>query len=208
MSNDSLNAAVREEIGKERVKKLRNKGLIPAIFYHHGEEPVNLTVQVLEFNRILRSGNKIIDLQIDKKKKKVLIRDIQFHPVTDAVMHVDFQGVQLSEMIHVSVPMKFIGTPVGVREGGLLETLMHEVEIKCMVSNVPHEIEVDVAGLDKGKGLYISDLKMEGIEFLAADDAMVVMVSAVAGSADTDAEAEAEEGDEDAAEESAEGSEE
>ncbi len=198
MTNEALNTEVRKSTGKEQMKKLRAQGVIPAIYYHHGEEPIPLTVSTLEFNRVLRTGNKVIDITIDKKSKKVLIRDIQFHPVTEAVLHIDFQGVKLSEAIHVTVPVKFTGSAIGVREGGILEPLMHELDIRCKVSDVPHELTIDVSELTRGQGIYIKDLDFPGVELLNPHDAMVVMVGAPAG---TSTSAEEDEGAEETTEE-------
>lgn len=206
MAHDVLNAVKREGTGKEKAKKLRFQGLIPAIYYHHGETPQSLTLNLVEFNRIYHSGNKIIDLKIGKTSKKVLIRDMQFHPVSEAILHVDFQGVQLSEEISLSVSIKLIGSSVGMKEGGILESLVHDLEIKCKVSDIPHELVVDVSELEMGQGVYARDLTYDNIEILTPSDAMIVMVSAPSGSnlsdEDEEGEEETEETEETAEEES------
>ncbi|MCK5520264.1 MAG: 50S ribosomal protein L25 [Candidatus Marinimicrobia bacterium] len=199
MTNDALNAVKREGTGKEKAKKLRVKGLIPAIYYHRGDKPVSLSLNLIELNRIYRSGNKIIDLAIDgKKSKKVLIRDMQFHPVTENILHIDFQGVSLSEEIHISVPIKLngAGSAPGVKEGGIVESLIHELEVKCKVSNVPNELEIDISELELGHGIYVKDVEFPDIEILLPSDTMICVVSTPSGSSTSEEEEEGEETEE------------
>ena len=150
-----LKTEVREGLGKEANKKLRKKGMIPAVFYHK-QEAKSLQVNALEFAMILRAGEQLIELSIDGKKKKALIKEIQYHPVTEDFVHIDFQGVSMKEVIQIAVPLHFAGNPIGVREGGLFDVHMHEIEVKCKASEIPHKLEVDVDALKIGDNLHVS----------------------------------------------------
>lgn len=195
-----LKAEVREGLGKEKTKKLRKEGIIPAIYYSKKETPINLQVNELECIAALKKGQQILELQIGKKKKHGLIKDMQFHPVTEKILHIDFQGVSMSEIVTVSVPLKLIGTPSGVREGGLLEVNMYEVEISCKASDIPQELELNIEGVELNTNLHVSDLAFDGIEITSNADNLVLAVNAPSGASDDEeAEgAEAVEGEEEA----------
>lgn len=152
MQEITLEAKRRTLTGKEKAKKLRKKGLIPAVVYGPGDEPLPLEINAQSLNSILRAGkgeNVIITLNIDNdqaQQKKVLIREIQQDPVVGNILHVDFQHVLLTKKITVKIPVELTGIPVGVsKDGGILQHALRELEIECLPTDIPEKVEFDVA---------------------------------------------------------------
>ncbi|MCF7832187.1 MAG: 50S ribosomal protein L25 [Candidatus Marinimicrobia bacterium] len=198
MTELALKTEVREGLGKEANKKLRKLGIIPAVFYQKNKAEA-LQVNELEFIRVLRAGNQLIDLNIEGKKRKAIIKDIQFHPVTEKIVHIDFQGVSMSEVLQISVPLNFVGTAAGVHEGGLFEVHMHDIEIKCKASDIPHELDINIEKLVIGDTLHISDLDFGDLEIVSNPEMLVAGVVVPKVFKDTEVEeGEAVEGEEDA----------
>jgi large subunit ribosomal protein L25 len=161
----------REQTGKGSARKARAAGQIPGVLYGHGEEPVAVAVEAREFDLMLRArkgGNPIVNLSIDSAEATVLIRDVQYDPVSHAILHIDFQHISLTEDITVEVSVHLIGLPVGVKDGGgILEHLLRRVEVRCLPTKIPSSIDVDVTHLNIGESVHISDLKAEEITILS-----------------------------------------
>lgn len=194
MTEQVLVTEVREGLGKGAVKKLRREGIIPAVFYHK-DKSRSLQVNELEFIKVLKAGKQVIELKIDGKKKRALIKEIQFHPVSERILHVDFQEVAMSDIVHVMVHLNFEGTPAGVKEGGLFDVNMHEIEIKCKASDIPQHLDVDVSKLMIGDMLHVEDLKFENIEIVSNPELLVASITVAKDLAEA-VETEAEEGEE------------
>ncbi len=192
MTELALKADAREGIGKEKTKKLRKQGVIPAVFYQK-EKSQAVQINELEFLRVMKAGNQLIELNMDGKKKKALIREIQYHPVSERIVHVDFQGVSMSEVIQVLVPLNFIGTPVGVREGGIYEVHLHELEIKCKASEIPHQIDINIEKMAIGATLFVSNVTPGDFEIITNPEQLIAAVVTPKGTAEEEA-AEAAEG--------------
>jgi large subunit ribosomal protein L25 len=160
----SLNASVRAETGKGAARKLRQAGSIPAVIYGHNREPQSLTTNARETERLLRGlavSATVIELNIDGKTARTLIREIQRHPFKRTILHIDFQELVAGETVTVKCPIVYIGTPEGVRlEGGVLDQIMHELTIAVDPGNIPNHIDVDVSGVKLGKSLHVSDLTL------------------------------------------------
>ena len=174
MATASLKAEPRTERGTGVARKLRQNGLVPAVIYGHGREPQSLTVNTREVDRLLSqfsAGSTVIELEIDGKVAKTLIREIQRHPVRRTIVHLDFQELVAGEKITVNIPLRFVGTADGVRNsGGILEETMHQVHLRVDPSAIPSHIEVDVTPLTIGHSIHVGDLKLpEGVTIL--DDA-------------------------------------
>ncbi|MDD3965930.1 MAG: 50S ribosomal protein L25, partial [Candidatus Marinimicrobia bacterium] len=176
MTEQLLEVKVREGHGKEASKKLRRQGLVPAVFYQK-EKSRSLQVEELEFKKVLKSGKQVVELKFDGKKHKALIKDIQFHPVSEHILHIDFQGISMSEVVQVTVPLNFLGTPVGVKAGGLFDVNMHEIEVKCKASDIPAHLDVDVTGLEIGFTLHVSDLKFKDLEITSHHELLIASVT-------------------------------
>jgi large subunit ribosomal protein L25 len=162
----------REGRGKGTARQLRRQGVIPAIFYGPKRQTVAVGVSAEEFDEKLShlEGSHLIRLVNDGGKdaelhdKAVLLREVQRHPVTDDVLHVDFFEVDLTERLTVSVPLHFIGKAAGVTAGGILQPILREVEVECLPTEIPEFVEVDVSPLGIHEAVHLSDLKLpEGV---------------------------------------------
>ncbi len=183
MATVSLNATPRTETGKGVARKLRAAGQVPGVIYGHGREPQGLTVNQREFDRLaerVRITSTVIELALDGKTARTLIRELQRDPIRRSVIHIDFQELVAGEKIVVSVPLRFTGTADGVKNsGGILEEIIHQVHVRVDPSNIPDHIDVDVTALTIGHGLHVSDLKLpEGVEVTEDAEQTVVIVSA------------------------------
>src|SRR5688572_24352966 len=183
MATASLNAKTRSARGKGAARKLRAAGEFPAVVYGHGREPQSLSINAREFLRLserIRLTSTVIELSVDGKVAKTIIRELQRHPLNREMLHVDFQELVAGEKITVSIPLKFIGTPEGVKTGGgILEEIMHQVEVEVDPSNIPDHIDVDVTALTIGHSLHVSDLKLPaGVEVLTDAEQTIAVVAA------------------------------
>jgi large subunit ribosomal protein L25 len=182
MATASLGAKARTETGKGVNRKLRAAGEVPGIIYGHGREPQPLTINAREFSRLaerIRITSTVIELSLDGKVAKTLIRELQRNPLDRQVLHVDFQELVAGEKVNVSVPLRFTGAAKGVKEGGILEEVMHQLSIRVDPANIPDHIDVDVTELTIGHGLHVSDVKLpQGVEVLDNPSNSVVTVVA------------------------------
>jgi len=181
-----LDAQLREELGRGKVKDLREKGFIPAVVY--GESKISYAIklsssQLLHLIHEYRLENAVINLNIkdDKKHKprSCLIKEIQYDPVHGDIIHVDFNEISLTKVIKVNVPVVAKGEPQGVKqEGGSLEHILWEIEVECLPTQIPNEIEVDVTQLKIGDAIHIKDIKFpSNIKVLNEPGAIVLSVA-------------------------------
>lgn len=162
--NATLKASIREERGKGPARRLRAAGRVPAVVYGHGDATRELSVNAHELERLfahITVENTLINLEIeDQPAVPVLVREVQAHPFRPELIHVDFYQVHAGERISVEVPIRLVGTPTGVRMGGILDQMLHDLEIRCLPDQIPEAIEVDVAGLAIGESLHVRDLAL------------------------------------------------
>lgn len=182
-----LDAQIREEAGRGKVKHLRDKGFIPAVVYSEGKESLPVKVSTHDLIRLVhqyRLESMLINLKVkDDKKDKArscLIKEIQYEPVTGDIVHVDFNEISLTKAIKVNVPVVAKGEAVGVKqEGGSLEHNLWEVEVECLPTNIPKNIEVDISLLKIGDAIHVKDLALSAnIKVLADPGAIVLSVAA------------------------------
>lgn len=186
----------RQENGKGVARKLRAAGRIPGIVYGVGEPAQAVSFDGHAFETMMRKGahHGLLRVEFDGGSDAVtaLAREIQIHPVTRRVLHVDLQRVDMSKPIHLSVSVTLLGKPEGVRnQGGILEHNLRVVEIECRPDSIPETIELDVTNLEVGQALHVSDLRMEGVTFLAHPETTVATVSLPAAERATEEEEEA-----------------
>ncbi len=171
MSTASLSASVRAETGKGAARKIRQAGSIPAVIYGHGRDPQSLTLNTRDTDKLLKTiaiSSTVIELDIDGKTARTLIREVQRHPFKRTITHIDFQELVAGETVSVQIPIVYVGVPEGVRlEGGLLDQIMHQLHVEVDPSSIPNHIDVDVSALKVGKSLHVSDLVLAaGIKVL------------------------------------------
>lgn len=183
MATATLSAAPRSDRGKGVARKLRQAGRLPAVVYGHGRDPQSLSLDTREVERLLDRvavSSTIIELALDGKTSRTLIREIQRHPFKKQILHIDFQELVAGEKVTVRVPIVLVGTADGVKNGGgILEHLMHELEIEVDPSSIPNHIDVDVTPLALGKSIHVADLTLPaGVTALDDEEATVCAVSA------------------------------
>jgi large subunit ribosomal protein L25 len=158
----ALSGQRRERIGKGGARSSRREGMIPAVLYGHGEEPIPVNVGARDFQLALhthRGGNPIVNLAVAGREYTALIRAVQYHPVSHDIVHLDFQHISLTETIEVSVNVHLVGLPVGVKDaGGILEHNLREVEVRCLPTAIPASIDAEVSALNIGDSVHVRDL--------------------------------------------------
>jgi large subunit ribosomal protein L25 len=176
-------ATTRDATGKGVARKLRATGQVPAIIYGHSRAPQTLSLDAHQLSLLLEKHpyqSTVIALDVDGKTSNTLIREIQRHPYKKQILHVDFQELVAGEKVTVKVPLQFTGTAEGVKNGGgILDQTMHEVEITCDPSNIPHHVAVDVTPLTIGHSIHAGELALPAGVTLETDaDATVCVCSA------------------------------
>ena len=164
MSN--LKAIKRENTSSGANNKLRSEGFIPAILYGGKDANQNISVQKKDLKNLVNSDSflsKVLELDVDGKKEKVIPRDVAFHVVSEEPIHIDFMRIVAGKRIVLEIPVKFINHPEspGLKRGGVLNIVRRKVELKCPGENIPNEIIVDLAGTDIGTSIKISSVKLE-----------------------------------------------
>lgn len=181
MATATLNATSRTDVGKGAARKLRSSLRIPGVVYGHHRESTPLAIDARELEKLLGSispGTTVVELHLGGRVSKTLIREIQRHPFRRQVLHIDFQELVAGEKITVNVPIHFIGTAAGVKDGGTVEEVMRELSVEVDPANIPSHFEVDVSALGINDSLHVSDIKVpEGVEILDELDATVAVVA-------------------------------
>ena len=161
----NLSAEPRLRAGKGPARATRRAGRVPAIVYGDNKEPVLISLEPRELSRVLaRPGffNHIVEISVEGATHRTLPREVQYHPVTDAPLHIDFQRVGAGSQVTVAVPVVFINQEQapGLRRGGILNVVRHEIEMVCSVDSIPERIVADLTGLDIGDSLHISAVEL------------------------------------------------
>ncbi len=163
-----LHYQIREGVGKERAKKYRKVGKIPAIIYGKGEESVPILVDEKEFIELLskiKGKFPVVELKGEKGKSlRAVIKSIQKHPITDEFLHIDFHHIHVHETVYVDVPIHLKGEAPGVKKGGMLDQILYELPVKGSMNKIPPFIEVDISNLEIGDSVHVKDLSLKGIE--------------------------------------------
>ena len=178
MEKVTISAAAREGIGvKGALSKIRAEKKIPAVIYGGQKEPVSVTVSVKDLDKIVKAGkNTLVEMDLNGAKELALVKEIQYHAVTDNPIHADFQRVSMKDKMDVVVPLKLEGTPADVANyGAIIEHILREIEVRALVSAIPHEIVLDITPMTINKGLVAGDIKLpEGVELVTDAEAPVV----------------------------------
>jgi large subunit ribosomal protein L25 len=185
-----LNAKVRGELGSRKNKKLRDAGFIPGVIYGHKQDVVPVTLPKRELVVHLNHGAHLFALAVDGKNENVLIKDVQYDHLGIEVLHVDFARVDLNERVEVTVPLVLKGEPKGTEEGGVLQQIVADLEIECLVTQIPDEIRYNVSEMGLDSVLHIKDLQLpEGVKALQEPDLIVATVKEIVEEAAEAAEA-------------------
>jgi len=174
----TLNARARSTYGKNAARKLRQRGVVPAIIYGHGDETRPLEVSLAELQRLLTKisvENTLIDVVVEGgSTTSALIREVQYHPSRPQILHIDFLQVHAGEKLHMQVPVRLHGTPVGVRVGGgVLQEVLHHLDVECLPANIPEGVDIDVEHLDLGGSIHVGEVTLSNAKIL--NDAELVI---------------------------------
>lgn len=191
--------------GKGGARAARREHEVPCVLYGHGFEPVTFQVPELALRPLIYTAETHrVAVSLDGQEYDCIVKDIEFHPVTDRAFHADFQLLRKGETITLTVPVQYHGKPVGVREGGEMQVVTHELTVSCLPKDIPSHIDVDVTDLAIGDSIHLGAISIEGVTFAEGDDTTLVAVHAARKAEALEGEAEegealegeAEEGDE------------
>ena len=165
-------------VGKSASRAIRRAGHVPCVLYGQHIDPVAFHLAEEHVKSLVyTSETHIVEVRVDGQAFRCILKDAVLHPVTDRPMHADFLALKTGEMLTITVPVHFEGTPVGQREGGTVQTIVHELEVRCLPRNIPSRIEVDISELSIGDTIHIGDLDEEDITFLGRSDQTIVTVA-------------------------------
>ncbi len=194
MKTFQLTAEVREDKGKKQAKQLRKSGMVPAVIYGDGKEATMLSVKESNLRNLIYTPEiYIVELTIGGEKKNCILQEIQFHPVTDKILHIDFLEVRKDKPIVMEVPVVLDGHAAGVRAGGNLTLDMRKLRVKGLYDNIPERLHIDVTSLKLGKTIQVGELAFDGVDILNAKNAVVCAVRVTRTSRSADGNTEAEE---------------
>ena len=182
--HETLQAQKRDVKGTTASKRLRRSGVVPAVIYGANQREYTIQLDSKSFFDLARkqaSHNFLVDLEIEganEKTKLAIVQDIQRDPLNGSLIHVDFRAVSESDTIHATVPIELRGEPIGVKKGGLLEQLVHEIEVSCNPSNLPESIVNDVTGIKIGQSLKVAQLNLPaGVTVRLGADVLIAIVN-------------------------------
>jgi large subunit ribosomal protein L25 len=174
---EKLNVDIRKEHGTSASRRIRLQNKVPAVVYHSGVEATPLSVDKISLNKALRTGQMIFEVNVEDKNQFVLVKEIQYHPVTDEIMHIDFQKVKEDEKISLEVSIRSVGESQGVKLGGLLTQMLNSVTVKCRPAEIPEFLEIDVTEMEMNTNLFVKDITLPSdVEMITAEDIAVVSV--------------------------------
>ncbi|MEN7972513.1 MAG: 50S ribosomal protein L25 [Verrucomicrobiota bacterium] len=182
MEDTKLIAKKRDLEGSSNARRMRKAGALPAVIYGAEKEPVSVEISAHDFEQILHhhvSENVIIDIELEGEgDMSVLVKEVQHHPVTSDLLHVDLLRIAADKPIQVDIPLDLVGEAVGVQAGGTLDHTMHAIGVECLPGDLVESIEVDVSGLEIGNALHVSELKLDSkFKLLVDEEAIVASVS-------------------------------
>ncbi len=177
MSEITITAEIRKDLGK-RAKRLRRQGKVPGIYYSHGEKNIPVAVPELTLRPLIKTkATHVINLKLDDGSVHTcILRDVQFDPVTDKPIHFDFFGLKEDEAVTIQVPVVLKGTAQGVKDGGILQHILHSVRVSCLPKYIPDHLEVDVTGLLMNRSIHVKDLSIPNVKILENENSAVVAV--------------------------------
>ncbi|HEY3347159.1 MAG TPA: 50S ribosomal protein L25 [Nitrospirota bacterium] len=181
MEKIALSVELRKETGKGPARRIRVAGKIPGVLYGLGDS-TPITINKKELVKILNAGaggSTLLSLNLGEKGEKMaVVRDYQLDPINSQLMHADLQEVSMGKTIHLKVHVNLVGSPLGVKEGGILEHLSREIEIACLPGNMPEHIDVEISALKINESIHVRDMKLpEGVKAITDGDTVVVTIA-------------------------------
>jgi len=179
MEKVKLNGNVRESITKTSRSEIRRKGRVPGVYYSRHGNPISIDVVEKEINpMVFTKETHLISLQLNNNEElDCVIKDVQFDPITDRIVHFDLLGLTSGETFQLEVPLQFHGSPAGVKDGGVIQTLLHKLDIECLPKDIPQHIDIKIQDLKIGDAIHVKDLKLENLTILNPEDSVIVAVT-------------------------------
>jgi large subunit ribosomal protein L25 len=182
-----LEAQVREHTGSKAAARIRKQGQLPAIVYGHKQEPVAIALDAHEFAEGLHHGHRLVDVKIDGKTQKMIVKDLQYDYLGRDIVHADLMRVDATETVRVTVPIELKGTAQGTHEGGIVEEHADHIEIECQVTNMPETILVSVKELGVGESIHAGEITLpDGVTLVSSPETLLVACHIVAAAKTTD----------------------
>ena len=172
-----LDISERKETRTKGAKAIRRSGFIPGVLYYSGEPNVNIAIDRSVLFHAMQSGQRIFEIVQDGDSQYTMIKEIQYHPVTDEIIHVDLMRVRRSEKMTIAVPLVLVGEAIGVKEGGVLSQSLTQIEVSCFPTDVPESIELDIEDLDLNAAKSVADIKLDNEDIEVVSDMSLNIVS-------------------------------
>ena len=200
MKTVSLSGTLRAHVGKKDAKKLRNEGKVPCVIYG-GKEQKHFFLDQKDFKKVVFTPDVFsINIELGDESFHTILQDIQYHPVTDIVLHADFLELTSGKPVTLAIPVQMEGTSPGVIKGGRLQLKIRKMRVKGLIEDMPDHIVLDISKLDIGNSIKVKDVPGEKLQFLDPASAVVISVKAARGLSEEELALEAEEGEEENAE--------
>jgi len=181
MANEhKIDIKKRESLGKKGVKRLRREGMIPGIYYSpNSERSTPIVISRGDFHEAVKSGARIFNISVGEKKQNVLFKSVQYHPVTDQVLHIDLYGIRMDRAVNIKIPVHLIGDPIGVtEEGGVISQATTEIEIACLPGDIPEFVEVGISDLALGDAINVGIIQLDDkITLITPEDTVLASVT-------------------------------
>lgn len=176
MKSFAIKGFARETVGKKECKKLRLEGKVPCVIYG-GETPIHFYAEESSFRKAIYTPNVyLIDLDLDGKSYKAIMQDVQFHPVEEQILHVDFLEIDETKPVKIDVPVTVSGYAAGMRSGGKLKINLRRLRVKALATDIPDSIDVNIDALEIGQSFKVSELESDKLEFLNSQAVPVVTI--------------------------------
>jgi large subunit ribosomal protein L25 len=177
MATATLSAQTRQRLGKGGARQARLQKTVPAVIYGGAEDNRHLTLDAHELGLALDHHARIIEVQVDGAPVRCLVREVQRHPVSEQVLHLDLLRVTDGDPVRTLLPLRLLGSPVGVKQGGQVRRLLHKVRVECDPATLPDFYDVDITRLEAGRTLLLRDIAREGIRLLGNQQVAVVQIT-------------------------------
>ncbi len=179
MSEITLKVEKRSEFKRSISRQMRKAGFVPGVYYIHGGENIAIKASELSLRSVVfTTESNIVNLEVEGESKpySCILKDVQFDPITSRLIHFDLIGLKEGETITLEIPVALHGNAPGVKDGGLLQFILHRLEVKCLPQNIPSHIDIDISNLRIGDSVKVSDLKHDNFEIINDESAVIVSV--------------------------------
>ncbi len=176
MKSITIKGSQRESVGKKATKALRNAGMVPCVVYG-GEEPISFSAEEIAFKNLVYTPDvHTVVIELGSAKINAILQDIQFHPVTDRILHIDFYQIFDDKEVTMEIPVRIVGNSRGVRNGGVLRIVSRKLRVKAVPENLPDFIEADITEMRIGNKMYTKALAKDGYKIMHTDNTVVCQV--------------------------------